>query len=45
MPTMRFAKLLKGYFNIKVKTLIRIGTKNMIDIPNNNSGVIQMMRH
>ena len=40
MPTMRFAKRLKEYFNIRVKTLIKIGTTNIIDITNSNPGVI-----
>jgi len=39
MPRMRFAQRLTGYFNVRVKTLIRIGTTNMIDMTNNNSGV------
>jgi hypothetical protein len=40
MPMMRFAPRLTGYFSIRVKTLIKIGTTNINDITNNNPGVV-----
>ena len=39
MPKMRFAPRLTGYFNVRVKTLIKIGTTNMIDIIKYSPGV------
>ncbi len=36
---MRFAQRLTERLNVRVKTLIRIGTTNTSDIPNSNSGV------
>jgi hypothetical protein len=39
MPVMRFTQRLTGYFNVSVKTLIKTGTTNIVDITNNNWGV------
>jgi hypothetical protein len=40
MPIARFAQRIAGYFNVRVRKLIKIGTTNNIDITNNNSLVI-----
>ncbi|MDP4183300.1 MAG: hypothetical protein Q8942_19695 [Bacillota bacterium] len=37
MPMIRFAQRITGYFNARVKTLIKIGTMKIIDITSNNS--------
>ena len=37
MPMVRFAQRIAGYFNVRVRKLIKIGTTNIIDITNNNS--------
>src|SRR5512136_1648444 len=40
MPMIRFAQRLTEDFNIRVKALISMGTTNIIDIVNNNPGVV-----
>jgi len=37
MPMVRFAQRIAGYFNVRVRKLIEIGTINIIDITNNDS--------